>query len=311
MALTFNGTTGISGVDGSSSAPALTGTDSNTGINFGSDIMGFATAGVERVKITSIGRVGIGEGTPEMALHITGDSLESSRIQLQRNSSSGQFGIAGGGATIMDARGTDGTDGHLEFYAGNTKRMEIDDNGHFRLHQPNRVTVGTSSGDKGLAVQHSEVLGSCLFISKTDNFPLMLNRNGSGNITQYRRNGLVKGQVDVNASRVAYQTTSDYRLKENVATLSNGITRLKDLKPCRFNFKDDAGNTVDGFLAHELQVVVPEAVSGTKDAVDSENNPDYQGADNSFIVPLLTAALQEAVGKIETLETKVAALEAA
>ena len=310
MALNINGTTGISGVDGSASAPSFTGTDTNTGFSFGSDFLNINTGGVNRVKVESNGRMGIGEGSPSTAVHITGSDA-TARLTVQRGSNSGQFGIAADGATVMDSRGSSGSNGKLEFYAGNTKRMQIDANGHFRLHQPNRVTVGTSSGDKGLAVQHNESDGSCLFISKTDNFPLMLNRNGSGTIEQFRRSGLVKGQIDVNASRVAYQTTSDYRLKENVATLSNGITRLKDLKPCRFNFKDDAENTVDGFLAHELQVVVPEAVSGTKDAVDSENNPDYQGADNSLVVPLLTAALQEAVGKIETLETKVAALEAA
>jgi len=311
MALTLNGTTGISGLSGSASAPPLTGTDSNTGITFGSDIMGFATAGTERVKITSIGRVGINEGTPEMALHITGDTLESSRIQLQRGSYTGQFGIAGGGATIVDARGSDGTDGSIELYSGNSKQLELDSSGHFKLHQPTRVTCGTSANDKGLAVQHNSSLGSCLFISKTDNFCLMQNRNGSGDITQYRRSGSVKGEVNVNTSRTAYNTTSDYRLKENIISLSDGITRLKNLQPRKFNFKEDPDNTVDGFIAHELSSVVPEAVSGTKDEVDSENNPVYQGVDTSFIVPLLTAALQEAVAKIETLETKVAALEAA
>ena len=311
MALTINGTTGISGLSGSASAPPLTGTDSNTGITFGSDIMGFATGGVERVKITSIGRMGINEGTPQMALHITGDTLESSRILLQRGSNSGQFGISGNGSTIMDARGSNGTNGHIELYAGDSKRFEIEDTGHLRLHQATRVTCGTQNNDKGLAVQHNESDGSCLFISKTGNFCLLQNRNGSGDITQYRRSGLVKGEVNVNASRTAYNTTSDYRLKENIVDLSDGITRLKNLQPRRFNFKEDPSNTVDGFIAHELTPVVPEAVSGTKDAVDSDNNPVYQGVDTSFIVPLLTAALQEAVGKIETLETKVAALEAA
>ena len=86
---------------------------------------------------------------------------------------------------------------------------------------------------------------------------------------------------------------------------------MKTLKPSRFNFKEDPDNTIDGFIAHELQTVIPEAVSGTKDGVDSEGQPKYQGVDTSLVVPLLTAALQEAVAKIEVLETKVAALEAA
>ena len=108
----------------------------------------------------------------------------------------------------------------------------------------------------------------------------------------------------------SYGTSSDYRLKENEVLISDGITRLKSLKPYRFKWKS-SGVTVDGFFAHEAQTVVPEAITGTKDEVDSDKNPIYQGIDQSKLVPLLTAALQEAIAKIETLETKVAALEAA
>ena len=122
-------------------------------------------------------------------------------------------------------------------------------------------------------------------------------------------------------SSIAYNTTSDYRLKENVVDLSDAITRLKTLSPKRFNFKSDPSITIDGFLAHEV-TAVPEAIEGEKDAVvtqamiDSQEveqksvgDPIYQGIDQSKLVPLLTAALQEAITKIETLETKVAALE--
>jgi hypothetical protein len=87
---------------------------------------------------------------------------------------------------------------------------------------------------------------------------------------------------------------------------SDGITRLQQLKPSRFNFIADPAKTVDGFLAHEAQAVVPECVTGEKDAVDDDGNPVYQGIDQSKLVPLLTAALQEAIGRIETLEGMVA-----
>ena len=84
---------------------------------------------------------------------------------------------------------------------------------------------------------------------------------------------------------------------------------MKTLKPKRFNFIIDKTNTlVDGFLAHEV-TAVPESITGTKDEVDEDNNPIYQGIDQSKLEPLLTAALQEAITKIETLETKVATLE--
>ena len=84
---------------------------------------------------------------------------------------------------------------------------------------------------------------------------------------------------------------------------------LKQLRPIRYNWKVDTERVVDGFYAHEVSAVVPEAVTGTKDQVDSDNNPVYQRMAESKLVPLLAAALQEAVAKIETLETKVAALE--
>jgi len=94
--------------------------------------------------------------------------------------------------------------------------------------------------------------------------------------------------------------------------LSDGITRINQLKPYRFNFISNPDKTlVDGFYAHEVSDVVPEAITGTKDEVDSKGNPKYQKIDHSKLVPLLTAALQEAITEIENLKTKVAALEAA
>lgn len=100
---------------------------------------------------------------------------------------------------------------------------------------------------------------------------------------------------------VAYNTSSDYRLKENVQPIASASERVKQLNPCRFNFVGET-RTVDGFLAHEAQAVVPESVTGDKDAVDAEGNPVYQGIDQSKLVPLLTAALQEALARIEALE---------
>ena len=118
-------------------------------------------------------------------------------------------------------------------------------------------------------------------------------------------NGVV-GSISTNASATAYNTSSDYRLKENVTPVSDGITRLQQLKPSRFNFIADPDTVVDGFLAHEVQTIVPEAITGEKDAVDDDGNPEYQGIDQSKLVPLLTAALQEAIAKIETLQGMVA-----
>ena len=122
----------------------------------------------------------------------------------------------------------------------------------------------------------------------------------------FNGNGQV-GNISMSGSSTAYNTSSDYRLKENVVPVPDGITRLLQLKPSRFNFKADPDHTVDGFLAHEAQAVVPECVTGEKDAVDDDGNPVYQGIDQSKLVPLLTAALQEAIGEIELLKARLTA----
>jgi hypothetical protein len=121
--------------------------------------------------------------------------------------------------------------------------------------------------------------------------------------------GTARGSITTNASSTAYNTTSDYRLKENVELLAGATERLSQIPVHRFNFiGSDA--TVDGFLAHEAQAIVPECVTGTKDEVDADGNPVYQGIDQSKLVPLLTAALQEAMERIEQLESEMAAVKA-
>jgi hypothetical protein len=127
----------------------------------------------------------------------------------------------------------------------------------------------------------------------------------------FKNGGTQVGTVVYSNTATAYNTTSDYRLKENVVPLTGAIDRLNDLQVRRFNFIADPTKTVDGFIAHEAQAVVPECVTGTKDEVDADGKPVYQGIDQSKLVPLLTAALQEAIGRIETLEAEVAALKGA
>ena len=166
------------------------------------------------------------------------------------------------------------------------------------------------------------------------NTPLEIEAEASGTrymITFYQ-GSTPQGRIETSSGSTSYVTSSDYRLKENIVPVTDGIERLLQLKPNRFNFIAHPSKTVDGFLAHEVQDIVPEAISGEKDAVevwqegeelpdgvsigdnklDEDGNtiPKYQGIDQSKLVPLLTAALQEAIGKIETLETANASLEA-
>jgi hypothetical protein len=132
-----------------------------------------------------------------------------------------------------------------------------------------------------------------------------------GTAVIFGRNATDVGSISVTTTATAYNTTSDYRLKENFQPISNAIARLNALPVYRFNFKSEPGRVVDGFKAHEAAAVVPEAVTGAKDAVDADGNPIYQGIDQAKLLPLAWAALQEAVAKIATLEARIEALESA
>ena len=211
------------------------------------------------------------------------------------------------------------SDNSLRFNVnGGTERMRIDSDGTLCIgtntdHNTGDVISVTGSahimeiqnastaGHRTITLRHSRASGG------TNAEQIVFEESGGGAV----------GSIQSNGSSTSYNTSSDYRLKENVTAISDGITRLKTLKPSRFNFKADAKTTVDGFLAHEV-TAVPEAITGTKDQVATEDDiayekgdPIYQSIDQSKLVPLLTAALQEAIAKIEVLETKVAALEAA
>ena len=139
---------------------------------------------------------------------------------------------------------------------------------------------------------------------------IIVRKNTSGTYAAIRMvntNGH-RGSLNVTNSGVALANASDYRLKENETTISDGITRVKQLIPRRFNFKTDS-TTVDGFFAHEVSPVVPESVFGEKDATIDEDGDGYQMLDQSKLVPVLTAAIKELIAEVETLKTEVAALK--
>ena len=120
----------------------------------------------------------------------------------------------------------------------------------------------------------------------------------------FKNGSSVKGSIVSSdyTNNTSYNTTSDYRLKENVVDMENATDRLKQLQPRRFNFTANPNLTMDGFIAHEITPVVPEAVTGAKDAVDDDNNPKYQGIDQSKLVPLLVKTIQELEARITALE---------
>ena len=182
------------------------------------------------------------------------------------------------------------------------------------------VLVGKSSASFGVA--GVRVRGDAVGIieATSANTMLVLNRlTSDGPMAGFYKDGTAVGSISVNASATAYNTSSDYRLKTNVTPMVNATAAVKLLKPCNFDWIAD-GSNVNGFLAHELAEVVPEAATGTKDAMRDEEYevtpatdteaavmgtrsvPDMQGIDQSKLVPLLTATIQELIARIEALE---------
>ena len=197
------------------------------------------------------------------------------------------------------------------------------------INNTGKVGIGeTADVNYGLKVKNNVVASSLETTSGTGSHEaLIINRTGSdGWMIAFNRDGSTKGGIVQSGSSTAFNTSSDYRLKENVDYTWDATTRLKQLKPARFNFIEDETNTlVDGFLAHEAATVVPEAITGTKDAMKDEEYevtpavmdgetvvteavmgtrsvPDMQGIDQSKLVPLLVKTIQELEARITALE---------
>ena len=374
QALTTNGSgtlsfstisTGLTGIDDQSSSndDQLTITDTAVVINEDSDDVDFrvegngvanlfhVNAGDDRIGINSDADLGA-SGTLHIKKSDSGSSSVnqySDNLIIEEASFPGMSFLSGNsGAAQISFGDSDDDDVGAIVYDHNTHYLGFNVNAseRVRFQSTGNVSIGISTDNQRLYVYGSHVTDNGLVKVHTS--------NGSGNndlLIFYDGNGHECGTIslDASANSVAYNTSSDYRLKENAKNISDGITRLKQLKPYRFNFIDDPDKTVDGFFAHEAQTVVPEAVQGTKDATKTVSNvivnadgtvekydtpkTDWeqgkkdgvfandstweetkeiiktQKIDQAKLVPLLTAALQEAVAKIEALEARVTTLE--
>ena len=182
---------------------------------------------------------------------------------------------------------------------------------------PSNGTNSNKTTVKGVSIQDD---GPVHIGTQDGERPLTLNKMGSygsndasaGKFVNFNTNGTFRGGIQWNGSAVSITHSSDYRLKENVVELTGAIDRIKLARPIRFNYiADETDQMQDGFLAHEIGEIVPEMLYGLgKDAVNNKGEIEEQSINPQGLVPLLTAALKEAIAKIETLETRVAALEA-
>jgi hypothetical protein len=254
----------------------------------------FENSGVERLRITNGGNVGIGTTNPAQKLTVYGS--DNNNLIMSSNS--------GGNSNTMRIQANDAASYivssaavPLIFDVQSAERMRITNNGEFLL---NRSSIFGSGNTCSAFIQGKSTAAMYVIGTNTSGYQLITFFNGGLN---------VMGSITHNNTSVTYGTSSDYRLKENVVELDGAIDRVKLLQPKRFNFIADAENTVDGFLAHEVADVVPEAITGIKDEVDNEGNPKYQNIDQSKLVPLLAKAIQEQQVLIEQLQAEVALLK--
>ena len=287
---------------------------------------GSSTTVTERVRIDSSGNIGVNDSSPSYKLDVNGTGRFVNDLTLDEELI---HNLSGSGSLPGYSAGTFGA--VLEDGGSNGSTLYMSRKNSWALYLATDTTLNAQS-DK--VVVFSDLNGQS---GDADN---------------------IVGDITITSSSTAFNTSSDYRLKENQVDITDGIDRLKQLKPYRFNFKRDADTIVDGFFAHEVSDIVPEAITGTKDAMkdqeyevspavyedvvhpaveatydedgqeitpaqeewtesvlvteavrDTRSVPDYQGIDQSKLVPLLTAALQEAVAKIEALEARVQTLE--
>ena len=297
MSLILDGTSGLSDVDGTAGTPAIRGSDANTGVFFGTDIVGVSTGGSERVRVDASGNVGIGTSSPTLGLSVQKDNGSGYVASFRKSASDPALTIqTTGGVTQIQGLNSAFTD------VSNIAMQVSGGNLYVGKATDSLATVGWSINSAGT--------GSAVFTQATSNESFIWNNTSTAGTAKvdFRTAAISKGGISWNNTNTTYATTSDYRLKEAIAPMTGALAKVALLKPCTYKWKVD-GSGGQGFIAHELAEVEPGCVTGEKDAVDAEGNPQYQGIDTSFLVATLTAAIQEQQALIESLTARVVALE--
>jgi len=251
----------------------------------------------EYMRLDTNGKLGIGTTTPAS---YTSDTLVIS---------SGDQG----GMTLVSA---DNVENYISWADGTSGAAQLQAGYIGYNHSSNYMRFGTIATERMRIRSNGQVLINSTSIIASDNAYLQVTggsvtpvalRGGTNNyfMAFYKEsnNDLIGSITGSSGTATAFNTSSDYRLKENVDYSWDATSQLKQLKPAKFNFIADPDNTVDGFIAHEVQEVVPHAVTGEKDA------KEMQGIDQSKLVPLLVKAMQEQQTVIEALEARISTLE--
>ena len=283
-----------------------------------SGVLNIQTAGTTAVTVDASQNVGIGTASPSTILDIRATAPTISVVTTAAYNATptatlgfgGTYNSGGGldaygsiSAVKSNATSGDGS-AYLKFVTNTstsnaTEKMRITSGGVLSL---NTTTTGGSTPGQQI-IYYAQNTNWGMFINNT------LNNSGSYAIG-FGSGGNLVGRCETTASSTSYVTSSDYRLKENIAPMTGALAKVALLKPCTYTWKID-NTPSQGFIAHELQAVVPEAVNGEKDAVNEDGSIKPQGVDTSFLVATLTAAIQEQQAIITQLQADVAALKGA
>ena len=267
---------------------------------------GNAITFTQAMTLDASGNLGIGTTSPSGRLHVLG-SGGTRTITADTTGYAASLSRSTGGdfyVGINDSAGTAfGSTAYsraiwgdsaypMVFGTNSTERMRIDSSGNLLVG----CTAAPSSSVSGVQWSNPTVVQSKISTApNTGAYTALAFYNGNGQV----------GRIDTSGTSTAYVTSSDYRLKENVAPMTGALNKIALIKPVTYKWKTD-GADGQGFIAHELAEVFPDAVFGEKDAIDSDGEPKYQGIDTSFLVATLTAAIQELNAKVTSLEVQLA-----
>jgi hypothetical protein len=284
-----------------------------------SGVLQLQTASTTAVTVDASQNVGIGTTSPLGKLNVSsasfGGTVSSNGNQIVvENSGNAGITIASGASSagnIFFADSGDTADGYVQYdQSGRSMRFGTATAERMRIDSSGNVNIGQSSA-------FASSIRTTIKAADTSSQSLALVSavtSGTGTL-QYLVDGSndVCGYIGINATAntTSYNTSSDYRLKENIISMTGALDKVSKLKPVLWNWKHAPEVIGQGFIAHELAEVIPDAVSGEKDAVDDEGKPVYQGVDTSFLIATLTAAIQEQQTIINDLKARITALEGA
>jgi hypothetical protein len=279
--------------------------------NSSSDVLTFGSSNTPTAA--QIAGIDSGSSNGQLALYTTASGTSTERVRVDSSGNVG-IGMTPSGDSVLEiygansatiyknsATGTTTADG---FFVGMAKGTGID--GYVYNREAGALIFGTSNAERA----RFDTSGNLLVgTTSTDSGRMCVEAQTNGYAISFRRNTGVYGsntkvgQISCDGSSTVYTTSSDYRLKENIAPMTGALAKVAQLNPVTYSWKSD-GSASQGFIAHELQTVVPDCVVGQKDAVDADGNPKYQGIDTSFLVATLTAAIQELNARLTALENK-------